>query len=104
MVDSGIDTTHSEFRGNSKRIVRNLFAIPPAGSGEEEGVVSENNDVVGHGTHCAGIIGGRNTGVAPSANVFGIKVMDDNGMVLFILPRYFVLSLALLYIVMRLGL
>lgn len=81
VVDSGIDTTHSEFNGNSKRIVRNLFAIPPAGSGEEEGVVSENNDVVGHGTHCAGIIGGRNTGVAPSANVFGIKVMDDNGMV-----------------------
>jgi serine protease AprX len=45
------------------------------------------NDVFGHGTHVAGIIGGsgRNSdglysGVAPDANIISLKISDENGM------------------------
>jgi subtilisin family serine protease len=36
--------------------------------------ISFNNDVNGHGSHCAGTVGGLSTGVAPSASLFGLKV------------------------------
>lgn len=75
IVDSGIDTTHVEFKGNARRVVANVYDsrfsqlknIPP------------NNDEVGHGTHIAGIVGGRTVGVAPSANIWGVRVMDSSG-------------------------
>lgn len=48
--------------------------------------VDENNnyniDIVGHGTHCAGIIaaqGTRSFGVAPGVNLFCAKVCNDSG-------------------------
>lgn len=42
------------------------------------------NDLNGHGTHCAGIAAARNNsfgvvGVAPSANLYAVKVLGDNG-------------------------
>jgi subtilisin len=47
------------------------------------GVVSFN-DGHGHGTHCAGIIGGRDNsigivGVAPACSLFAVKVLSDAG-------------------------
>jgi subtilisin family serine protease len=39
-------------------------------------------DQIGHGTHCAGIIGARSfglTGIAPESELYIAKVMDDNG-------------------------
>ena len=38
-----------------------------------------NNDVQGHGSHCAGTVGGSSVGVAPGANIYGVKVLDDSG-------------------------
>lgn len=39
-------------------------------------------DLIGHGIHCAGIIGGRNkkqiVGAAPACNLFGVKISDIN--------------------------
>ena len=32
-----------------------------------------------HGTHCAGIAGGNNVGVARGANIYGLKVLSDYG-------------------------
>jgi hypothetical protein len=75
VIDSGIDTTHSEFNGNKIRRVLNVFDIN-YGMGQ---LIPTNNDKVGHGTHCADIIGGQTVGVASSANVYGVKVMDDSG-------------------------
>ena len=71
IVDSGIDTTHIEFQG-SDRVVRNLFDVysnePPP-----------DNDFVGHGTHTAATAAGAYAGVAPGANVYGVRVLDENG-------------------------
>jgi serine protease AprX len=51
------------------------------------GEAQTTNDVYGHGTHVAGIIGGEGInsigsyqGVAPEANLIGLKVSDEYGM------------------------
>lgn len=45
--------------------------------------VTSYNDGNGHGTHCAGIIGGRGVnnvyGVAPQCNLYAVKVLSDSG-------------------------
>ena len=73
VVDSGLDSTHKEFYStNGNRVVKNLFDA----YNTDVGAVS---DSVGHGTHCAGIIGGSTIGVSPGANIFGVKVLDASG-------------------------
>jgi hypothetical protein len=84
VVDSGIDTTHVEFAPNAvfQRDVRNLYDryVTVGADGDElQGVVSDNNDYVGHGTHCAGTIGGNTVGVSPGANIYGVKVLSKQG-------------------------
>ncbi|KXN67948.1 subtilisin-like protein [Conidiobolus coronatus NRRL 28638] len=66
VVDTGINIEHNDFEGRAvwgKTI--------PANSPEE--------DDHGHGTHCAGIIGGKNYGVAKKANLIAVKVLNDQG-------------------------
>lgn len=75
IVDSGMDSSHEEFRGNPRRIVANVY--DPRFSSFKN--IPLNNDEVGHGTHIAGIVGGRTVGVAPSANLLGVRVMDASG-------------------------
>ena len=35
--------------------------------------------MAGHGTHCAGTVGGRRVGVAKGANIYGLKILGDSG-------------------------
>eukprot|EP01041_Mallomonas_annulata_P002056 gene2056-4018_t len=77
VVDTGIDTTHREFPHQdptSSRIVRNVFDVS-----RRHGDIPEDNDGIGHGTHVAATIGGKYAGVSPGANIYGIKVLDDQG-------------------------
>jgi hypothetical protein len=71
VLDTGLDTTHTEFANVNQRVVENVFN----GFGE----VTPDTDGHGHGTHCAGTVGGLNVGVAPKANILGVKVLNDNG-------------------------
>ena len=70
-----LDTTHDEFAdalaADATREVANLW--------NGYGDVSENTDVQGHGTHCAGTVGGLTVGTAPGASIYGVKVLNDDG-------------------------
>jgi cysteine-rich repeat protein len=65
VIDTGIWTTHEEFGGRAQMV----FSYN-GGSGA---------DCNGHGTHVAATIAGTSVGVAKSARVFGLKVLDCNG-------------------------
>jgi subtilisin family serine protease len=64
VIDSGIEYSHPEFGG---RAVLGIDQTDPAGRGE---------DCAGHGTHVAGTVGGRTTGVARQATLVSVKVLD----------------------------
>lgn len=67
IIDTGIKLTHEEFAG---RIKPGFSAIA-----DSLGVA----DCKGHGTHVAGILGGKTYGVAKNVNIFPLKVFDCNG-------------------------
>jgi subtilisin family serine protease len=72
VLDSGIDSGHPAFRGID--LIRRNFSNSPI-----------DDDVIGHGTHCAGTIFGRDVdgvriGVARGVRTAIIgKIMDENG-------------------------
>ncbi|ORX82590.1 subtilisin-like protein [Anaeromyces robustus] len=66
VIDTGINIHHVEFGGR---------AILGGNYSEE----IENDDLNGHGTHVAGIIGGSIYGVAKKVNLVSVKVVNKNG-------------------------
>lgn len=83
VIDSGIDATHADLPLGSK-VVQNVHPVLAAGTlpNFTPNVTIENvpntDETVGHGTHCAGIIGGLGTrsggtyaGVAPGTKLIG---------------------------------
>jgi hypothetical protein len=71
IVDSGIDLSHDQFNNTDERETANIFNY--------YGSLAENTDGDGHGTHCAGSAAGKSVGVAPQANLYGVKVLSDEG-------------------------
>jgi len=66
VIDSGIRTRHQEFEGR-------------ASWGRILGNPRWKKDCNGHGTHVAGIIGGKTYGVAPKVNLVAVKILNcDN--------------------------
>jgi len=65
VVDTGIYVNHRDFGG------RATFGANYAGG--------SNNDGNGHGTHCAGTIGGATFGVAKGCRLIAVKVLSDSG-------------------------
>ena len=65
IVDTGVRCTHTEFTG------RCIWGTNTAGG--------SNTDVNGHGTHCAGTVGGTTYGLAKSSTIIAVKVLGDNG-------------------------
>jgi hypothetical protein len=66
VVDTGVLSTHTEFSGR----MRSGFAA----SG-----LTGTEDCNGHGTHVAGTAAGATYGIAPSATVVPVRVLDCNG-------------------------
>jgi subtilisin family serine protease len=74
VIDTGIDFTHPDLIG--KNLTCNIDCINEYCV--ENCSVTDDN---GHGTHVAGIIAanGKIKGVAPDANLIGVKILDSNG-------------------------
>jgi hypothetical protein len=68
VIDTGTRCSHEEFRDG------NCVCGPSFSSGDDG--CSDGN---GHGTHCAGTVGGKRYGVAKNANIIGVKVLPDSG-------------------------
>jgi subtilisin family serine protease len=66
VIDTGILTTHTDFGGR---------ATAPFNAVTNEA----NTDLNGHGTHCAGTIGGTIYGVAKNVNLLAVKVLSASG-------------------------
>jgi len=65
IIDTGIRTTHTQFGGRAS----NVF----------DAFGGNGADCNGHGTHVAGTVGGTTYGVAKSALLRGVRVLDCNG-------------------------
>jgi len=65
IIDTGIRTTHNQFGGRAS----NVF----------DAFGGNGADCNGHGTHVAGTVGGSTYGVAKSALLRGVRVLDCNG-------------------------
>jgi len=67
VVDTGINSTHTEFTGR----IKSGFTAVSDGNGTE--------DCNGHGTHVSGIMAGTKYGVAKSASIVPIRVLGCSG-------------------------
>jgi subtilisin family serine protease len=67
IIDTGIKPDHIEFGGRVSPGRKFVTSTPPA----------SDADVVGHGTHVAGTIGGENYGVAKKVQLVPVKVFSD---------------------------
>jgi subtilisin family serine protease len=65
VIDTGIRTTHTQFGGRAS----NVF----------DAFGGNGSDCNGHGTHVSGTVGGSTYGVAKSALLRGVRVLDCNG-------------------------
>lgn len=70
VVDTGIDSDHSAFSAGQVKVNLGKSFVPSEATAE---------DGNGHGTHCAGTIGGHTYGVAPAVSLIGVKVLSAGG-------------------------
>lgn len=75
ILDTGVRTTHRDFGGRASPDVDFSSGSAVPCNGDLECAA----DRQGHGTHCAGTAAGKTFGVASEANVYGVKVLGDDG-------------------------
>lgn len=68
VLDTGIYKEHNEFSSNRARY-----------GDKDHTTDTKPGDLNGHGTHCAATAAGENFGIAPEAEITGIKVLSENG-------------------------
>ena len=66
IIDTGINANHEEFEGRAM-------------AGQDFTEDQDGIDGNGHGTHCAGTIGGKTYGIAKKAHLIGVKVLSKRG-------------------------
>ena len=71
VIDSGVNTNHQEF--DRSRATAGFDAFRASGTAQF------GQDCNGHGTHVAGILGGRTFGVAKDVSIVSVRVLDCNG-------------------------
>lgn len=72
VLDTGVDADHSELR---RKVIDFRYVPLDPKSGPMRSVRGFDSD--GHGTHVSGIIGGRNVGVAPQADLMVAAVLES---------------------------
>ncbi|XP_041063928.1 proprotein convertase subtilisin/kexin type 9 isoform X2 [Carcharodon carcharias] len=74
LLDTGVQSNHREIEG--KVLVTEFENVP-----EEDGTqfYRQANKCDSHGTHTAGIVSGRDSGVAKGANVRSVKILNCQG-------------------------
>lgn len=82
IIDTGVDASHPELRGQLLSGVKYVANASGNGFTTLPVKASEHVDEYAHGTHVAGIIGGRDdgkgiTGVAPGVKILPISVFDS---------------------------
>ena len=71
VLDSGINYEHDVFNGRA-----HYAGCDPVDNAQNQRRAGK--DCEGHGTHTAGLIGGKGTGVAIGATLFSIRILDCN--------------------------
>ena len=71
VLDSGINYEHLAFNGRA-----HYPGCDPVDKTENEKLKWMGRDCEGHGTHVAGLIGGRGTGVASGVTLFSVRILD----------------------------
>ncbi len=66
LVDSGLRTSHTQFQGRAS------IGVDEVGDGRN------GQDCLGHGTHVAGTVGGKDYGVAKGVKLVAVRVTDCN--------------------------
>ncbi|MEU1387918.1 MULTISPECIES: S8 family peptidase [unclassified Nonomuraea] len=64
VLDSGLRTTHTQFQGRAS------IGVDEVGDGRA------GQDCLGHGTHVAGTVGGKDYGVAKGVRLVAVRVLD----------------------------
>jgi len=76
VFDTGINVAHEDFGGRAIPTLEVLSNRPKECDAADTKCA---NDVQGHGTHCAGTIGGTKYGVAKHATIHAVKILGDHG-------------------------
>jgi len=75
VLDTGVNILHSDFGGRAF----SAYTEYPSRTSCSPSDAQCGKDGQGHGTHCAGTIGGTKYGVARKASLYGVKVLSDAG-------------------------
>ncbi|QDS74874.1 hypothetical protein FKW77_003517 [Venturia effusa] len=68
ILDTGLYTQHNDFSPSRATLIKNFDTSD-----------NSNDDLSGHGTHVAAILGGNRYGVAKQTKILGVKVCNKNG-------------------------